>query len=435
MAVFFVAAGCEELDDDPEKYLEPEVTIPLEDVAGLLSELRMGQEQLREVYDAVTSSSWNGYDEEYMMRDLFLVPGAGVGDDRLPSEAMSAKRRALGRPLSRAGEEYGKPLRELIAERLGQRAAALKSGGGPDGVVESASGTDALTPERYMSILQQSDIQIYWPYSENWDGEEYPVITFAPDDNSSANVGYRLADDGNGNYSIEEIIVDEEFASGHPVWVVNRNDDCAYTSLELLRMSEPDWGSGGGEVIVRPGTSSNMLPDLGQMSGKTAPTRAEGTLQTLILRDFTMNRNYDTWFAGASEFFVKIGGIDELHASTEAELRLYNPSVTDFMIVVKRKHVGVPQPFNAVLLSDWTEQLTHCAFMIIEDDGGTRTSWKCSGVVKINSKSYGFEIEFPLNIRDDIVWRGQLSRKYIEENNGIVAHYGDVDLVFEIVEY
>ena len=73
--------------------------------------------------------------------------------------------------------------------------------------------------------------------------------------------------------------------------------------------------------------------------------------------------------------------------------------------------------------------------MITEDDGGTRTSWKCSAIVKIASKSYGFEINLPFNTRDDIVWRGQLSRRYLEANDNITGHFGDVDLTFELVEY
>ena len=147
-----------------------------------------------------------------------------------------------------------------------------------------------------------------------------------------------------------------------------------------------------------------------------------------------MLRNYDPWFAGASEFFVKLGSVEDFTASTEAELKLYNPAVTDFMIVVKRKYVGKPRPFNAVLVSDWTDQLDQCALMITEDDGGTRTSWKCSAIVKIASKSYGFEINLPFNTRDDIVWRGQLSRRYLEANDNITGHFGDVDLTFEIRE-
>ncbi len=416
MPLAFVA-GCEELDDDPDKYLtgEQNYVVPLDEVAVLLSEIRMGKEHLKEVYDAVTSSSWNGYDEEYMMKDLFVTPGAGVGDDRLPEASVLRKRQMMGRDsdcgsATKAADDYDVPLKDLIAERLKQKA-----------LTRSGEPGNPLTPDEYVKAFQTSDIQIYWAYSENWDGEDYPIITFDPDDGSSANVGYRLVVDDDGSEHIEEVIVDEELASEKTVWVINRNDDSRYTSLEMLRMQEPEWGQPGGEIIIKPkgaGTKSNDKP-----------------LRTLILRDFTMNRNYDSWFAGASEFFVKIGSLEEFTASTEAELRLYNPSVTDFMIVVKRKNVGVPQPFNAVLVSDWTDQLTHCAFMITEDDGGTRTSWKCSAIVKINSKSYGFEMTMPLNTKDDIVWRGQLARKYIETNNGVPAHYGDVDLTFEILEH
>lgn len=113
---------------------------------------------------------------------------------------------------------------------------------------------------------------------------------------------------------------------------------------------------------------------------------------------------------------------------------LYNPSVTDFMVVVKRNQVGKPQELNTVLVSEWTNQLQSCAFMIIEDDGGTRTSWECSAVVKYESKSYGFEVKIPYNSRDDIVWRGSLGRKYIEATNDLSGWFGDVQIVFSIVD-
>ena len=415
---------CEELDDDPQKYLEPQETLPvlpLSDVAVLLSEIPIGEEQVREVYDAVTSSSWNGYDEEYMMTDLFREPGSGVGDDRISEMAQAAKRMAMEKAgiRTKAAREYGTPLKSLIEEHLKDRH--VRSG---KALVKS-DGTE-ITADEYLAALKSSDIQIYWPYSEDWDGTGYPVITFDPDDGGSTNKGYLLVVDEDGNRSVEEVIVDEEMAASRPVWVVNRNDDSAYTSLEMLRMKEPEWGDGGGEILIDPKRAPRA---------ETMDMEDDGAVKTLVLKDFTMLRNYDSWFAGASEFFVKIGAVEDFTASTEAEMRVYNPSVTDFMIVVKRKYVGQPQPFNAVLVSDWTDQLTHCALMITEDDGGTKTSWKCSAVVKIKSKSYGFEIDLPLNRRDDIVWRGQLSRKYIIANNGETGHFGDVDLTFEIMEY
>ena len=453
LALIFFPVSCEEIDDDPEKYGQDssEVAPPLDDVALLLSEIRMENSHLKEVYTAVTSSSFNGYDEEYMMKDLFATPGAGVGDDRLPEASLERKSRLMSSlpQFARTGlsksaksaqssdDDGGQvPLRDLIADRLEQRQVTKADGGQTTKAngrqVTKADGGQVLTAEEYVEALTASDIQIYWPYSDQWDGEEYPIMTFDPLDGGSSNVGYRLVRPHDGDPFVEEIIVDEKTALEHPVWVVNRNDDSAHLSLDMLRMREPEWGTGG-EILVNPNTKTQSLPSAPESALQTG-TKSESTIKTLVLRDFTMKRNYDSWFAGASEFFVKIGSIENFRAGTEAELRLYNPTVTDFMIVVRRNQVGIPQPFNAVLVSEWTDQLTNCAFMIIEDDGGTRTSWNCSGVVKINSKSYGFEITIPINIRDDIVWRGQLSRTYIEANNARAAHYGDVDLTLELID-
>ena len=41
----------------------------------------------------------------------------------------------------------------------------------------------------------------------------------------------------------------------------------------------------------------------------------------------------------------------------------------------------------------------------------------------------------PLNTRDDIVWRGMLSGNALQRYNNKPNHFGDVDIVFEILEY
>lgn len=372
--------ACEKLDHAPEKYLQdppPTRRISLEEVAELLSTLPIGPEQLSEVHGAVTSSEGNGYDSEYRMTEIFASPGAGVGDDASATKAWTT------------------PLRDLI------RSAVLS---------RTKAGEDGTDPEAFLEALSGSDAQIYWPYAASWDGSEAPLVTFDPGDNSEKNIAYYRGADG----QIAEMVVDEQTARLRPVWVVNWNDDAAYKSLELLRREDPSWGSGG-EILLKSGTAS------------------EEGIRTLILRSFRANRNYDSWLSGASEFWVKIGAVEDFKASTEAELLLYQPSITDFMVVVRRDQVGTEIPFNAVLVSEWTESLSSCAFMMIEDDGGTQTSWKCSATVKYNSKAYGFDLEIPLRTRDDIVWRGALSRSYIERFNGETGHFGDVDLVLELI--
>lgn len=396
-AALMLAVSCERVDHSGEKYYPDTAYLPLDTVAKLFSVLPIEAGHMQEVHDAVSSSSGNGYDEEYLMKDLFESPGAGVGMD----------------PKSRAvrTKSYARPLKDLIAEHF---AAMTKAAG------DSERG--AMTPKEYLDALEKSDIQIYWPYSEKWDGREWPIITFDPGNGAEVNVGYRMREKSDGSKYVEEVIVDEEMAAEHPVWVVNRNDDCQYESLEMIKKRDPEWGTGGGSIVIRP-------------SGVSAErASSSGTVRSLVLKDFLMHRNYDCWFAGASEFFFKVGSVENFTASTEAELKLYNPQITDFMLVVKRNQVGQRIPMNIMLVSQWTDQLDNIAFLLTEDDGGTRTEWKCSAVVKVKSKSYGFDVSLPFNSRDDIVWRGELSARYLEKYDGITSRFGDVDLTFSFLE-
>ena len=387
MIIPLMMISCEVLDDDPQIHVDDERYVELSEVAQVFAGIPIQQCHIQEVHDAVCSSSGNGYDEEYTMKNLFECPGAGVGD----------------MATTRSSEKYQQPLRALIQEHL----LTTKSAGGiPD-------------PQRWLDELVRSDIQIYWPFSENWDRRSLPIVTFDPEDDTSVNIGYRIILDEDGNRRVEEIVVDEQTAMNSAVWVINRNSDASYKTLEMLRKEDPEWGAGGGNIIVQP--------------SRTA--KSDEKSKCLVLKDFVMKRNYDCWFAGGSEFFVKIGSVQDFTASTEAELKLYNPKVTDFMVVVKRGQEGETIPFNAMLITDWTEQMTHCAFMVIEDDGGTWTDWKCTALVRIASKSYGVELSIPVKSWDDVVWRGRLAWDWLETNSGKIGHFGDVDLTFEVEEY
>lgn len=374
--------SCEVIPTEPSVDIVSESKVSLFEVAQILSALPIGEEQLSEVYTAVTSSSGNGYDEEYTMKDLFSTPGAGVGDDHSGTKAMN----------------YSNPMRGLIEGFLIEKFRT------------KAGEADIDAVRQYIDELASSDVQIYWPFSDNWDKSTLPIITFDPQSASESNIGYQVVENEDGTRDIEEIIVDETIAKSRPVWVVNRNDDSGYKSLDMLRKEDPNWGQGG-DIFVKSGSSGGKI---------------------LILKEFCAKRNFDSWFGGASEFFIKCGAVEGFTASTEAEMRLYTPSVTDFMIVVKRKDINKNIPFNAILIADLTDQLEKLAFLVTEDDGGTVTSWKASAVVKVNSKSYGFELELPYRDKDDIVWRGSLPINYCEKYNGEVGHFGDVDLVFEI---
>ncbi len=445
LPVFLLAGlpSCEKLDDKSEENLSTlQAELPLREVAEILSALPLGLEQMTEVHDAVSISSDNGFDEEYLLRDLFERPGSGMGEDYLAGKGVlpARSRRALagqagltaasgGVGLTAAsggtvradassdGETYAHPLRDLFRAHLLAEADATRSSvvsGLSTGLGQPARSrlSSPSDVEAYIRSLCESDIQIYWPYSETWDGETLPALTFAPAGPSETNRGFALSEK-DGRRVVEEITVTEAVARERPVWVVNRNDDGGLLPLDLIRKVDPSWGTGGGQIVP-------------------SATRKSRLLQ---MKTFCARRNYDSWFAGGSEFVIKIGSVESFTASTEAEMKLYNPSVTDFMICVRRQDIGVELPYDVVLVSDWTDQLSQCAFMIVEDDGGSRTTWNCTAVVKVNSKSYGVEISIPIHARDDIVWRGQLNGKYITANNNLTSHFGDVDLTFSITEY
>ncbi len=346
--------------------------VSLSSIARMMSELPLDGGHLREVHNAVSASAENGYDEEYTMSQLFSAPGSGVGTKAGES---------------RAGE-WDNPLKDLISSWFQEKYGASTRASGDYGA------------EDYLAMLRSSDTQIYWPYSEEWDGETLPIITFDPGYRAETNIGYEICGDG----IIREVTVSEELAAKRPVWVINSNDDSAYETLQMYQRR-------------REGLAG-------------LPVRSGG--KTLYVKDFTMLRHYDCWFAGASEFFIKCGSVADFSATTEAELKLYSPLVTDFMVVVKRKQLNQAVPVGTVLVSGITDQLERLAFMVTEDDGGSRTGWNCSAVVKVKSKSYGFDIELPFNSRDDIVWRGSLAMDFFDGKEEVSGNFSGVKIGFEI---
>lgn len=254
----------------------------------------------------------------------------------------------------------------------------------------------------FLEELASSGLQIYWPYSESWDFRSMPVITFCPEGGGDRNVGFSRKELPDGSWIVEETMVDEDYSKTHPVWVVNRNNDAGAMTPQMLEKLAPHG----------------------------LATKASLGFKTLKLKEFKAHRQYDSWLAGGSEFFIKAGSLKAFTADVVSDLNRYDPEITDLMIKVKRNQVGKALRYNAILVADWSGQLSECAFLIHEDDGGKMTTWKSSGTVKIKSRSYGFEVEIPYHRSDDIVWRGKLSSNYLEKNSGVSNRLGDISATF-----
>lgn len=382
-ALAFLASACR--GSDAVEPQSPGPGFSLEEFAGILSALPMDRSHLEEVFDAVCASSENGYDEEYMLADLVGSPGAGVGD---------------GVFRSKSAPRYDRPLRDLLSDYFEANPSVVP--------------TKAGDPEACLRMLMESDMQIYWPYSEDWDGETFPIITFDPGDGSEYNYGYQAVRGEDGSVGLQSVYVDEQVAMSRPVWVINNNDDSHLVPVQSAFLDDA-----GAAALMANGVASVQGGE-GDIPGNR-----------LYIRSLKMLRNYDSWFGGASEFVIKCGAVDGFRATSEEDLSKYRPSVTDCVVVVKRRQLGMSVPLGILLLTDYTPQMENIAFLVTEDDGGKVENWKCEATVKWQSKSYGFTLNIPYRDRDDIVWRGQLSRSFFERGSIVTDRFGDVEITFE----
>lgn len=419
-ALAFLASACR--GSDAVEPQSPESGFSLEEFAGILSALPMDRSHLGEVFDAVCASSENGYDEEYMLADLVGSPGAGVGD---------------GVFRSKAAPRYDRPLRNLLSDYFEANPSAVP--------------TRAGSSEACLRMLEESDMQIYWPYSEDWDGETFPIITFDPGDGSEYNYGYQAVRGEDGSVEIQSVYVDEQLAMSRPVWVINNNDDSHLVPVQSAFLDGAGAAALGAdaafpgalvspEVQASPGARASSGARALTPVVRTATADAAASVQgsegdvpgdRLYIRSLKMLRNYDSWFGGASEFVIKCGAVDGFRATSEEDLSKYRPSVTDCVVVVKRRQLGMSVPLGILLLTDYTPLMENIAFLVTEDDGGKVENWKCEATVKWQSKSYGFTLNIPYRDRDDIVWRGQLSRSFFERGSIVTDRFGDVEITFE----
>lgn len=76
-------------------------------------------------------------------------------------------------------------------------------------------------------IFSVDGLEIYWPYSEDWDGESSPVITFRPSDdedtdNEEENIddytlmAYKLVPLNDVDFRIDSLLVNEAYAMNNP---------------------------------------------------------------------------------------------------------------------------------------------------------------------------------------------------------------------------
>lgn len=213
--------------------------------------------------------------------------------------------------------------------------------------------------ENYSQVLTKAsdeesfsinDVEIYWPYCENWDGVSQPVIVintyddsqFIEDDKVYA---YKIIENDN-EYSLDTLIVDEAYAMKNPVWVINKSD----VSLEEI-------------INLTNGNSSNtsILPS-------SPLSKSLGYVSETEIVSIQATQHHDPWLEGASEFMIywfhpDFTCTDSIRVNKSGQFK------------IKRADINNKNTINIAFTAnfDWTSNQSYNRLKVIELDNGNES--------------------------------------------------------------
>lgn len=260
------------------------------------------------------------------------------------------------------------------------------------------------------AYLIDNDIQIYWPYSENWDGRQIPVITFAPlDENATEVMAYRTNKDGN----IDSLIVNEDYAMKYPVWVINKNK-LSYDDLPNFIKGKI---SKNNVIYLQISKKSEII----QRVSNELPLNDSTYVYSIYIGSMRAERQWDTWVAGGSEFKFKMVGSRKTITGVEGDYSMATVTAPAF----SRKNINdkVTKSLNSLINIDWGVRETINGFALWEEDGGSASQTVKFDIgydkIKVNG-------EFKIGGVDDLIYQIGLDRSSffsintIDQGNGML---------------
>jgi hypothetical protein len=344
--------------------------VKMQAVAKLLTGLTADQRIAKEVRAGVERSLTYGLDEEFRFTDILQPKESKMlrsGDDNLLAESV----------------------RDLLNGY--NSASGLRS-----------SGNELET------FLLDENIQIYWPYSEDWDEQETPVITFDPGTgNADKVIAYRVVKLPDGTVVTDSLIVDEAYAMKHPVWVINKND-VDYEDL-------PDFFN---DEHVKNGVFFHSALSQKKRNGTDNILRSSTSDSIFVFKLGTLQatRHHDDWVNGGSEF--------EFKCSIPLAPSYSTTGVSTIRKDIARKHInanGTIFTMNMPLNTNWTEEQVQNGLKVIESDGGGTRNWTFQLGVSISKVNGSVNAAIPYGSNDDGIYEQILDRKYILSTENLYA--------------
>lgn len=187
--------------------------------------------------------------------------------------------------------------------------------------------------EYWTNTSDQDRLQIYWPYSENWDGVTTPIV-------ACQYQGYVIAENGQ---IIEGITFVEEYAKTHPVWIIN---------LSPVNYSElPDFGKcnyvkEGNNTIVYHSLTTSESEDYKSSKYLTENDKDDyfekkaTTTYSLYIKDVASVMETNELPDGGQYYFVTVLDIEGENLRNVADLETYNPRYVTHRFCLLRSQIN-----------------------------------------------------------------------------------------------
>lgn len=258
-----------------------------------------------------------------------------------------------------------------------------------------------------LEALTNSDIIIYWPYSEDWDGKELPTLVAAPEDQDAKEAYGTKLIRINDAMTSEKVLVNEEYAMQHPVWVIN------------TKKEEPN-------VVYIPTSEEKAENSNTQMT-----TRATGDpIYVWRMTRMKVTHQYDGLFKGGAEMDVQV---------VFPLLPGYAAVTTKQRVNFSRKDIRKERwkDLDILLNTNWREEQITNALVITEWDNGKPFTIKASATYRNEDGSeVTSSIDLTITDDDDIICQQPIDRAYAFQHNNYSFDGGRVSIVTSItVEY
>lgn len=269
-------------------------------------------------------------------------------------------------------------------------------------------------------IFTIEGLEIYWPYSEDWDGVSQPVVTLLPsnyeDDRGAAGgnedhavVAYKFSTVKDGISGIDTLLVNEEYAMNNPVWVV-RNQSVKKDDLINLKRNN-DFN----KITPR---NENLISKKQTVARSTTPYKIAETTVASIKSE----KQHDDWLNGGSEYYIYwFFPVKDFGLSTHKSMEIH----------FSRKEIKNKTTKNITFMAnyDWDKGQSHNKLKVLEYDPGSdiKINVKFFSKIKIGEAEIGreFSTDIKINRGDDDIMDHTIPRTAMFTNQTRITdnHY------------